>query len=85
MVMEGNCVATKITEPGKPAEVVKKYSPGGYFGERALLRDEPRAASVIAQGEVCVVSLDRAAFKRLMGPLENILGRNEAEYRKWMN
>jgi len=55
-----------------------------YFGERALLKDEPRAASIVSQGEVCVVSLDRAAFKRLLGPIENILGRNEAEYRKWM-
>lgn len=25
MIMEGNAIATKITEPGKPAEVVKKY------------------------------------------------------------
>lgn len=83
MLMEGNCVATKVTEPGKAAEIVKKYSPGGYFGERSLLRDEPRAASIIAQGEVCVVCLDRAAFKRLMGPLENILGRNEEEYKKF--
>lgn len=48
MVMEGNCIATKITEPGKPAEKVKDYAPGGYFGERSLLKDEPRAASIIA-------------------------------------
>ena len=85
LIMEGAAFATKITEPGKPAEVVKKYQPGGYFGERALLKDEPRAASIIADGEACVVSLDRAAFKRLLGPIENILGRNEAEYRKWMH
>jgi len=25
MIMEGGAIATKITEPGKPAEVVKKY------------------------------------------------------------
>ena len=84
MVMEGNCIATKVTEPGKPAEKVKDYAPGGYFGERSLLKDEPRAASIVAQGEVCVVCLDRAAFKRLMGPLENILGRNEDEYKKFL-
>lgn len=69
-----------MIEPGKPAQVVKEYAPGTYFGERALLRNEPRAASVIAKTECCVVSLDRAAFKRLMGPLEDILGRNEEEY-----
>jgi hypothetical protein len=32
---------------------------------------------------VSVVSLDRQAFKRLMGPLEQILGRNEDEYKKF--
>ena len=86
MIMEGHAIATKVTEPGKPAEVVKKYQTGGYFGERALLKDEPRAASIIAQGDdTHLVSLDRAAFKRLLGPIENILGRNEAEYRKWMH
>ena len=86
MIMEGHAVATKVTEPGKPAEVVKKYQTGGYFGERALLKDEPRAASIIAQGDdTHLVSLDRAAFKRLLGPIENILGRNEAEYKKWMH
>ena len=49
MIMEGNCVATKVVEPGKPARVVKNYGPGDYFGERALLLDVPRAANIIAQ------------------------------------
>jgi len=73
-----------VLEPGKPAQVVKEYGPGGYFGERSLLTDEPRAANIIAKGQVCVVSLNRQAFKRLLGPLENILGRNEEEYKKFM-
>jgi len=77
MIIEGECVATKVLEPGKPAQVVKQYQPGDYFGERALLLDVPRAANILAMSQVCVVSLDRSAFKRLMGPLENILSRNE--------
>ena len=84
MIIEGSCIATKVIEPGKPAQNVKSYAPGDYFGERSLLKDLPRAASVIAQSQVCVVSLDRSAFKRLMGTLENILSRNEAEYNKFM-
>ena len=83
MVIEGDCIASKVLEPGKPATVVKEYGPGGYFGERSLLKDLPRAANVIAQTQVCVVSLDRAAFKRLMGNLEEILARNEHEYNKF--
>jgi cAMP-dependent protein kinase regulator len=83
LIMEGDCIATKVLEPGKPAQTVKEYSPGSYFGERALLKDEPRAASIIAKSQVCVVSLERLAFKRLMGPLEEILGRNEEDYKKY--
>lgn len=83
LIMEGDCTATKVLEPGKPAQTVKEYGPGSYFGERALLKDEPRAASIVAKSQVCVVSLERLAFKRLMGPLEQILGRNEEAYKKY--
>ena len=83
MIIEGECIATMTVEPGKPPQKVKEYQPGDYFGERSLIKNTPRAANIIAQSQVCVVSLDRHAFKRLMGPLEQILGRNEEEYKKF--
>jgi len=49
MIIEGRCLATKVLEPGKAPVTVKNYNPGDYFGERALLRDEPRAANIVAQ------------------------------------
>jgi len=57
-----------------------QYKGGDYFGERALLKNEPRAASVIAKTDCNVVSMDRHSFKRLMGPLEEILKRNMDSY-----
>jgi len=83
MIIEGECIATMVMQPGTPAQQVKTYSPGDYFGERSLLKDLPRAANIIAQSQVCVVSLDRSSFKRLMGPMEEILSRNEEEYKKF--
>ena len=44
-------------------QVVMKYGVGDYFGELALLNDEPRAASVLATSECKTVSIDRESFK----------------------
>jgi cAMP-dependent protein kinase regulator len=57
-----------------------QYKAGDYFGEIALLRETPRAANVIAKTELVVASIDRHGFKRLLGPLENILKRNMQSY-----
>ena len=35
---------------------------GDYFGERALMKNEPRAANVIAETKLVVASLDRKSF-----------------------
>ena len=48
---------------------VMEYRRGDYFGELALLKNEPRAANIIAKTELKVASLDRHSFKRLLGPL----------------
>lgn len=56
---------------------VKDYSRGAYFGELALLDDKPRQASVVAKTDVKVAKLGRDGFKRLLGPVENIMRREE--------
>ena len=83
---EGTCEATKTLEPGKPDTVIKEYSVGDYFGERALIKGEPRAANIIASSEtVKVISLDRISFKRLLGPIEDILKRNIDKYQNFLS
>ena len=56
--------------------MVKTYQTGDYFGELALLRNEPRAANIIAGNDCQCVSMDRHSFKRMLGPLNEILKRN---------
>ncbi|KAJ1641062.1 cyclic nucleotide-binding-like protein [Pavlovales sp. CCMP2436] len=46
---------------------VFRHTAGDYFGERALLTDEPRAATVIASGPLKAWTVDRASFERLLG------------------
>lgn len=56
---------------------IKRYKKGDYFGELALLNSKPRAASVIAKGEAKVARLGMQGFQRLLGPVEEIMRRND--------
>ncbi|KAF8817667.1 cyclic nucleotide-binding domain-containing protein, partial [Cardiosporidium cionae] len=47
-IQEGNCEATKWNKDTQNNETVFKFSPNDYFGELAILREEPRAATIIA-------------------------------------
>jgi len=53
-----------------------EYKRGDYFGELALIKNQPRAASIIAQSNWSVVYLDKYSFERLLGSIEDILKRN---------
>lgn len=65
-------------------QVVMSYKEGDYFGEWALLKWEPWAATIVATSdELKVVSIEWDAFKRLLGPLEDILKRNMEIYAKF--
>ena len=65
--------------------VVGEVESGGYFGELALLHNQPRAVSVIVtSAKAKVLALDRATFTGVMGPLHQILKRNGDIYAKFM-
>jgi cAMP-dependent protein kinase regulator len=83
-IEEGYAVATKKLAGKDQAETVYEYKPGEYFGELALLKNEPRAANVIATSDLGLLALDREAFTRVLGPLNDILKRNTKKYEKYM-
>ena len=51
-----------------------------YFGELALLRKGPRAASVKALCQVDLLALSQEEFQRLLGPLQALLVGHAAKY-----
>lgn len=64
------------TATGKAVVITK----GNFFGELAFLTNNPRAASVYAQGPVKCACLDVQAFERLLGPCKKLLERNMELY-----
>jgi len=83
IVKEGVAACTQQAADGKVQEVAR-LEEGAYFGEIALLTSKPRQATVTAQGELAVLTMDRKTFKRVMGPLVDILNRNIGGYNKFM-
>uniref|UniRef100_A0A3Q0KDY6 Camp-dependent protein kinase type I-beta regulatory subunit, putative n=1 Tax=Schistosoma mansoni TaxID=6183 RepID=A0A3Q0KDY6_SCHMA len=85
IITEGTAaVLQRPSESGEQVEV-GKLRPSDYFGEIALLLDRPRAATVVAQGTLRCVKLDRKRFERVMGPCSDILKRNIAKYNSYIS
>merc|ERR1711871_979852 len=80
IISEGEAVATKSPAPGFSAVPVMEYRIGSYFGEMALIKNQPRAANVVAKGPCRCVAIDRGAFTRLLGSCEDIMQRQMASY-----
>jgi len=66
----------------KNGEKVLEYKAGDYFGELALLKNQPRAASVlVSSDEAKVLSMSRQAFIKMLGPLSELLAKGENRYK----
>lgn len=82
IIKEGTAVCSQVDAVGACIEVARLES-GSYFGEIALMTSKPRQATVRAHGgKLQLLSLDRTTFKRVMGPMEEILKRNMEAYNK---
>lgn len=72
----GMMVVTDISVGGTSYEDVK-LSPGDYFGERALLTSEPRAANVVGiQSGTCFL-IDRFTFEKVLGNFSQVIMRSQ--------
>eukprot|EP00884_Botryococcus_braunii_P004083 jgi/Botrbrau1/13676/Bobra.0378s0008.1 len=75
IVESGTCRI--VDETGKELVLL---GTGMYFGELALLRGEPRAASAIAVSDTDLLVLERDHFNQLLGPLQAILEQAATSY-----
>lgn len=77
IVRSGSVVVSKTKQSGS-SETLVTLGPGAFFGELALLRDEPRAATVTAAEPVEVLSLSKDIFMQV----RQSLGTFEEQLRK---
>ncbi|TYZ56849.1 hypothetical protein PybrP1_002303, partial [[Pythium] brassicae (nom. inval.)] len=70
----GTVVCSDVGD-GRGMESVR-LSDNEYFGERALMTHEPRAANVTAVTDVSLIALDRQAFDDLLGSLREVIDHN---------
>jgi CRP-like cAMP-binding protein len=66
LIQTGACTVVHRDDEGVETEV-KKLTALQYFGEMALLRDEPRSASVTAVTDCTVLEMEQATFQRMFG------------------
>jgi len=80
LLKDGSCAAFMTGEAGE--RKVKDYiRQGEYFGEIALLSNEPRKATIRATGQgATVLWLSKDDFTLLLGPIQDILRKNIDKY-----
>jgi len=62
-----------------------KKNAGDYFGEVALMCDMPRSATVTTVEDSILLTLDRNTFISVLGPMGDLLRRNVALYKTYID
>ena len=79
---DGSCLYllyTGTAEASINGEVVKTYEAGGFFGEKALLKEDVRAATCKAASAVTCLSLGREDFTMMLGSIGDLLSGNKGD------
>lgn len=72
LIQEGTVKVTDITVGNTNFEDAQ-LGEGDYFGERALITSEPRAANVIAVTKGIAMSIDKDTFELVLGNLHELI------------
>ena len=65
----------EVDEDGGEGEesLLATLGEGACFGERALLRNEMRYASIVARSRLFTLYIDRERFEQALGPLKSLV------------
>lgn len=77
IIKEGEAVVYVNTPQGR--RKVNHLFKADFFGEKALLSDEPRMATVEAYTKLVCLTLKRETFIDILGPLEQLMSREKSK------
>lgn len=72
IIAEGDVGVFRVDQDGKETKLTTLHQ-GGYFGEKALLAEDVRQASCVAESKVACLTLGREDFIDMMGTLDEII------------
>lgn len=72
-LQKGNVIFSDTSDDSDATATLRATDEAPYFGERALMKDEPRACTVTAGSDVTCMALSRDNFNSLLGPLANMM------------
>ena len=72
VIMDGTAKVLRAEEDDSEG-VLTELQPGAYFGERALLKNDKRFASVKASSALETMCITRQQFETVLGPLQDLV------------
>jgi hypothetical protein len=72
IIAQGDVGVFRTDDQGKEKKLTTLHQ-GGYFGEKALLREDVRQASCIAESKVVCLTLGREDFIDMMGSMDELM------------
>lgn len=73
VIRKGEVVVTKQNKESGMVDTVATMGRGDQFGERALITDEPRVASIFASTDCECLTLTRSSFEEKLGRLRDLM------------
>ena len=77
ILAEGSVTAKNVAVGDAKFEDLKLEKRGDYFGERALVTGEPRAADIVANNEVTAFAIDKDTFENVLGNYNKLILRGQ--------